>query len=69
MSAGTTSSVSTSATTTTTITKLSGGGFDDLWTMSLGSATASKPAGPGGGKSMRYLEKEKAQAGIWGVQN
>ncbi|KAH9960968.1 hypothetical protein BGW80DRAFT_922374 [Lactifluus volemus] len=63
LSAGTTSSVTTSA------TKSSGGGFDDLWSMSLGSAAASKPGGPGGSKSIRDLEKEKAQAGIWGVQN
>jgi len=48
----------------------SGGGFDDLWSMSLGSAGASKPAGGSAGtKSMRDLEKEKAQAGIWGTQN
>lgn len=33
--------------------------------MSLGSAAASKPAT--GGKSMKDLEKEKAQAGIWGA--
>lgn len=45
----------------------SGGGFDDLWTMSLGSAAASKSGS--GAKSIRDLEKEKAQAGIWGVQN
>ncbi|KAI0250414.1 hypothetical protein BJV78DRAFT_1219027 [Lactifluus subvellereus] len=50
-------------------TKSGGGGFDDLWTMSLGSAAASKPAGPAGGKSIRDLEKEKAQAGIWGAQS
>lgn len=45
-----------------------GGGFDDLWSMSLGSA--GKPAGgaAGGAKSIRDLEKEKAQAGIWGAQ-
>jgi epsin len=67
MSAGATSSVATSATTTTT--KSSGGGFDDLWGMSLGSAVANKPVGSSGGKSIRDLEKEKAQAGIWGVQN
>jgi len=47
-----------------------GGGFDDLWTMSLGSGTASKPGGgAAGAKSIRDLEKEKAQAGIWGAQN
>jgi len=41
-----------------------------LWTMSLGSATAGKPGGgAAGAKSIRDLEKEKAQAGIWGAQN
>jgi epsin len=51
-------------------TKL-GGGFDDLWSMSLGSTTASNPGGgaAAGAKSIRDLEKEKAQAGIWGVQS
>ncbi|KAL5501904.1 ENT3 [Sanghuangporus vaninii] len=40
-------------------------GFDDLWNMSLGS---SKPTSPpvGGTKSIKDLEKEKAQASIWG---
>jgi len=48
----------------------SGGGFDDLWSMSLGSAATSKPSAPAGaGKSIRDLEKEKAQAGIWGTQS
>jgi len=46
-----------------------GGGFDDLWTMSLGSTAANKSSGnAAGAKSMRDLEKEKAQAGIWGSQ-
>ncbi|KAN0127975.1 hypothetical protein V8E53_014229 [Lactarius tabidus] len=48
----------------------SGGGFDDLWSMSLGSAGSSKPSAPAGaGKSIRDLEKEKAQRGIWGAQS
>lgn len=70
-----TSPVSTaSPSLATTSTKKQGGagagGFDDLWTMSLGSAAASKPgSGAGGSKSIRDLEKEKAQAGIWGAQN
>jgi epsin len=63
---GTTSSAAAS-------TKLggAGGGFDDLWSMSLGSATGSKPAGgaTAGAKSIRDLEKEKAYAGIWGTQS
>lgn len=57
-------------TTSSAATKL-GGGFDDLWSMSLGSATGSKPTSgaAAGAKSIRDLEKEKAQAGIWGVQS
>ncbi|KIP03096.1 hypothetical protein PHLGIDRAFT_31946 [Phlebiopsis gigantea 11061_1 CR5-6] len=44
----------------------SSGNFDDLWSMSLGSA-ASKPATPAGpAKSIQALQQEKAQAGIWG---
>ncbi len=40
--------------------------FDELWSMSLGS---SKPAVPStGAKSMKALEKEKAQATLWGSQ-
>ncbi len=50
--------------------KSTGGGFDDLWSMSLGSAATSKPSAPAGaGKSIRDLAKEKAQAGIWGTQS
>lgn len=46
----------------------SGGGFDDLWSMSLGSSGAAKPAANNSGakKSIKDLEKEKAQASIWG---
>jgi epsin len=45
--------------------KSSGGNFDDLWNMSLGSKpTATTTSGPA--KSMKDLEKEKASAGIWG---
>jgi epsin len=64
----TTSSASASAYTKT---GSAGGGFDDLWSMSLGSAATGKAAGgaAGGAKSIRDLEKEKAQAGIWGAQN
>ncbi|KAJ6477173.1 hypothetical protein C8R47DRAFT_655632 [Mycena vitilis] len=40
--------------------------FDDLWSMSLGSGTP-KPATPGGGKSIKDLEKEKTMAGLWGA--
>ncbi|KAG8693706.1 Epsin-3, clathrin recruitment and traffic between the Golgi and endosome [Ceratobasidium sp. 395] len=45
------------------------GNFDDLWSMSLGSSSTSsaKPAtGAGAGKSIKDLEREKAQATIWG---
>ncbi|RXW23785.1 hypothetical protein EST38_g2066 [Candolleomyces aberdarensis] len=39
--------------------------FDDLWSLGLGST--SKPATPvGGTKSIQALQKEKAQASIWG---
>ena len=44
----------------------SSGNFDDLWSMSLGTA-ASKPVAPAGpAKSIQDLQREKAQAGIWG---
>jgi epsin len=68
VTSGTKSSTSASASTKT---GSAGGGFDDLWSMSLGSAVAGKPAGgaAAGSKSIRDLEKEKAQAGIWGAQN
>ncbi|KAI0694797.1 hypothetical protein C8Q76DRAFT_251731 [Earliella scabrosa] len=44
--------------------------FDDLWSMSLGSASgAGKPAAGGPQqKSIKEIEKEKAQAQIWGGQ-
>ncbi|OCB91075.1 ENTH-domain-containing protein [Sanghuangporus baumii] len=40
-------------------------GFDDLWNMSLGSSKPTSPSA-GGTKSIKDLEKEKAQASIWG---
>lgn len=42
--------------------------FDDLWSMSLGSGSSSsaKSSTIIAGKSIKDLEKEKAQAGIWG---
>jgi len=45
----------------------SGGAFDDLWSMSLGSS-AAKPAAPAntGNKSMLDLQREKAQSNLWG---
>jgi epsin len=64
------SPVSTASSPLATTSTKRGGGFDDLWTMSLGSTGASRPAaGAAGAKSIRDLEKEKAQAGIWGTQN
>ena len=39
--------------------------FDDIWSMSLGSS-AVRPASASGGKSIKDLEKEKANAGLWG---
>ncbi|PCH40406.1 ENTH-domain-containing protein [Wolfiporia cocos MD-104 SS10] len=41
--------------------------FDDLWSMSLGSAAAKPAASPAPAKSIKEIEKEKAQAGIWGT--
>ncbi|KAF7289459.1 Epsin domain-containing protein [Mycena chlorophos] len=46
----------------------SGGGFDDLWTMSLGSSAPKPAANSTGSKSIKDLEKEKANAGLWGGQ-
>src|SRR6266403_499204 len=68
VTSGTTSSAT--AASASTKTGKAGGGFDDLWSMSLGSAAGSKPTGgtATGSKSIRDLEKEKAQAGIWGTQ-
>ncbi|KAI0684528.1 hypothetical protein BC835DRAFT_1409140 [Cytidiella melzeri] len=43
------------------------GNFEDLWSMSLGSSASSKPQGQSTpAKSIQDLQKEKAQAGIWG---
>lgn len=45
------------------------GNFDDLWSLGLGAAS-SKPATPvAGQKSIQALQKEKAQASIWGGAN
>ena len=45
--------------------------FDDLWNLSLGAtSTANKSnTNTGPAKSMKDLEKEKANAGIWGATN
>ncbi|KAF8315582.1 hypothetical protein DL93DRAFT_836174 [Clavulina sp. PMI_390] len=40
--------------------------FDDLWDLGLGSETSAKPMQPAAGtKSIKDLEREKAQAGMW----
>ena len=44
----------------------SAGGFDDLWNLSLGSSKPSTPVTSAPKKSIKDLEKEKAQASIWG---
>ncbi|KAI0326229.1 ENTH-domain-containing protein [Cubamyces sp. BRFM 1775] len=44
--------------------------FDDLWSMSLGSSSAAKGSNAPGApqqKSIKEIEKEKAQAQIWGA--
>ncbi|KIJ17852.1 hypothetical protein PAXINDRAFT_167799 [Paxillus involutus ATCC 200175] len=40
-------------------------GFEDLWSMSLGAPSSSSVGKSTVGKSIKDLEKEKAQAGIW----
>lgn len=39
--------------------------FDDLWSLGLGGAP--KTAATGASKSIKDLEREKAQASIWGT--
>ncbi|PFH54025.1 hypothetical protein AMATHDRAFT_136397 [Amanita thiersii Skay4041] len=46
----------------------SGSNFDDLWSMSLGSTPKPAPA-ISGNKSIKDLEKEKAQAALWGSRS
>jgi len=44
--------------------------FDDLWSLGLGASGKPAPgsnAGATAGKSIKDLEREKAQAGIWGA--
>lgn len=40
--------------------------FDDLWSMSLGGSKPAASTPAAAPKSIKDLEKEKAQAGIWG---
>jgi len=46
----------------------SGGGFDDLWAMSLGGSKPSTPT-PGSttGKTIQDLQREKASQAFWGA--
>ena len=46
--------------------KAASANFDDLWSMSLGASSKPAAGGMGAQKSMKDLEKEKAQASIWG---
>ncbi|KAI0671148.1 hypothetical protein C8Q78DRAFT_1079077 [Trametes maxima] len=61
---------STVASPVSTQQKAPAASFDDLWSMSLGSSTgtgkSSVAAGGAQQKSIKDLEKEKAQAQIWG---
>ncbi|KAF8631013.1 hypothetical protein AX15_002626 [Amanita polypyramis BW_CC] len=60
-------SVASSSKPNPTQSKSGSSNFDDLWSMSLGSS--SKPGTPKvGAKSIKDLEKEKAQAALWGSQ-
>ena len=46
----------------------SGGGFDDLWTMSLGGSKPATPAaGSTTGKTIQDLQREKASQAFWGA--
>lgn len=41
--------------------------FDDLWSMSLGSSASKPQTSAAPAKSIQDLQREKAQAGIWGA--
>lgn len=49
--------------------KPSGGGFDDLWTTSLGSigGVGVSPGATSKNKSIQELEREKTMASLWGA--
>ncbi|KAI6042668.1 hypothetical protein EDC04DRAFT_2657742 [Pisolithus marmoratus] len=63
----TASRASVSYSTTSVPTPLKGlSGFEDLWSMSLGSTSSASGGKPlSNGKSIKDLEKEKSDAGIW----
>ncbi|KAF8627461.1 hypothetical protein AX17_006274 [Amanita inopinata Kibby_2008] len=63
MSVTTTSKPTTKQSTTSSGTS----NFDDLWSMSLGGVSKPATANPGV-KSIKDLEKERAQASLWGSQ-
>jgi len=48
--------------------KSTAGGFEDLWSMSLGSSASQKKPNASAGKSIQELEREKTQKGLWGAQ-
>ncbi|KAH7911726.1 hypothetical protein BJ138DRAFT_1149921 [Hygrophoropsis aurantiaca] len=58
--------LSARATPPPTTTPKPASNFEDLWSMSLGAPTLSGNKSTNTGKSIKDLEKEKAQAGIWG---
>ncbi|OSC98000.1 ENTH-domain-containing protein [Trametes coccinea BRFM310] len=61
---------SPAASTPGTQQKASAASFDDLWSMSLGSSSSSTKANAANApqqKSIKEIEKEKAQAQIWGT--
>lgn len=46
----------------------SGGGFDDLWNLSLGGSKPSTPtAGSTAGKTIQDIQREKASQAFWGA--
>ena len=51
---------------TTAAKPASSSNFDDLWSMSLGTSTSKPQAASTPAKSIQDLQREKAQAGIWG---
>ncbi|EKM49789.1 uncharacterized protein PHACADRAFT_265480 [Phanerochaete carnosa HHB-10118-sp] len=56
-----------STTSTTQAAKpASSGGFDDLWTMSLGSAASKPQQSSTPAKSIQDIQKEKTQTAMWG---
>lgn len=67
---GSQTSISNSSAKLPATTQAKSANFDDLWSMSLGggSSSSAKPGATTASKSIKDLEKEKAQASIWGAQ-